>query len=340
MSSKTSPSFVEYECKQCHKKIQKRSLDDHYTKFHPNHDHKECLIHLKSNLHGFFKRPHETDIQSESNKLPKISNVPSSSSASDEVLHEVSSVDLQAVLKNQDKMMNMLTSLTNQKVDLDKKKSTSTHELLPKSANVNDEDVVFDVADSVEFLMKNIDWLVPADRNPSLANCIACADPKKIQIGVFDCDQEFNKFKFVVKRHAKLESHLLKINERNLSNEESMKTAKRNELVGMRLGSLCYQILYEGESLRSYPKKVALLSTNGVDCGTTNHSRRFIVSLIPHFKEEISDMLKAVINTTLESTDELRPCALIDDKTKLKHDERHGILCRIPILKQGRFFKY
>ena len=190
-------------------------------------------------------------------------------------------------------MMEILQSLKQTKSSPDEPRSSAKK---PPEISM-DLDYTLLKAEDPEFLLRNIDWLVLSDKDPNKAICVVCSDQNQIskgpaRPGVFSCDQEFKKLKYTVKEHANLESHLLKLNKQNLANEKTLNRYKRNEEIGFRLGSLCYQILQEGESLRSYPKKVALLASNGVDCGQTNHSRRFVTSLIKPFKEEISMKFK------------------------------------------------
>ena len=53
----------------------------------------------------------------------------------------------------------------------------------------------------------------------------------------------------------------------------------------------------------------------------------------------ISDKLKMLVSTPLPCTDEKPPIALIDDKSRIKKEDRHGIMVRVPVLKKNVFFK-
>ena len=50
------------------------------------------------------------------------------------------------------------------------------------------------------------------------------------------------------------------------------------------------------------------------------------------------DKLKQLINTPLACTDTKPPFALIDDKSRIKREDRHGIMIRVPALKRNHFF--
>ena len=296
MSDKKAPSFCELECKQCHKKLQKRNLEAHYQTFHSEKDYKESLV-APGNLHAFLKRPTPLDTesnpkQSKTDEPPKEppgnsnrtdtptgdaprTNVPVCSSSTSGHVEPSKGGELALLLKNQNEMLGMLRSIQNQNTLEKPIEQTNNESKKPLGPFPNDLEYILTKADDPDFLLKNIDWLVLSDSDLNKAICLACSDQSllaKGTPGVFACDQEFKRLKYTIKEHAKLESHLLKLKECNLSNEKSMKALKRNEEVGMRLGGICYQIIHEGESLRSYPKKVALLASNNVDCGTANHS--------------------------------------------------------------------
>ena len=107
----------------------------------------------------------------------------------------------------------------------------------------------------------------------------------------------------------------------------------------MRIGSIAYQIIKQGEALHSFPQKLALLHQTGVFVGNINHSKGFIHSMLDPFVAIILDKLKQLINTPLACTDTKPPFALIDDKSRIKREDRHGIMIRVPVLKRNNFFK-
>ena len=85
----------------------------------------------------------------------------------------------------------------------------------------------------------------------------------------------------------------------------------------MRLGTLAYQIIFKGESLSSYERKVAALAINGVDVGTTHHSKNFSINFIDPLKETISEKLKNLVKSPLPCSEEAPPFSLIDDKSRI-----------------------
>ena len=94
-----------------------------------------------------------------------------------------------------------------------------------------------------------------------LVRCLICTkgNVKKGMAGTFCLKQDFSKVKFIIKEQIKRESHLQKLAESKFSTAESLKVAKRSDLVGMRLGLLAYQIINHGEAFISYHRQIANL---------------------------------------------------------------------------------
>ena len=109
------------------------------------------------------------------------------------------------------------------------------------------------------------------------------------------------------KEHSLRESHLNRQAESLKSDNLAIKIAKRSEIVGMRLGHIAYQTIYEGDSFASYSRKVATLALNGVDLGSTNHSDRFVTDFVTPLRETISEKIISIINTPLACTNEVPP---------------------------------
>ena len=83
---------------------------------------------------------------------------------------------------------------------------------------------------------------------------------------------DFYHLKDHIKRHLLSNHH--KYNE-SKSKPETVKKQKRDYHIGMRLGSLAYEIVYRAQAFSTFPEKVAWLSQTGVDVGSTNHKCAF-----------------------------------------------------------------
>ena len=327
------PSHSEVLCKQCKIKIQKRNLADHYLRYHEGKNHKECLVAEKGNIDSFFTKPFAPSDESgeSSSKKQKEATetflIPNPSTSNAEMESIMS--DISKLKEGQAKILTAIQDKQQKPMTAPKPKPNDIDYDLLKSNNVDE-------------LVANVDWLILTDDN-QYARCIVCMSGNKPgedgQSGFFNLSQEFRYLKKHIKGHSNRELHCQKLADSEMASLKSTKVAKRSDQVGMRLGTIAYQIMYHGEALTSYERKVAALSMNGVDVGNINHSKNFPIALISPFKNIVSSKLKLIVKSPLPCTDEGPPIALIDDKSKIKHEERHGIMTRFPVLKNGRFFQ-
>ena len=338
-SEKKPPSYLEVKCKECGKTIQRRQLENHYKTFHDELDYKDSLVAPKGNLHNFLKRQSSSELPSTSSSIKKQSLVRESTEKTSEsvVITELSEqsssslnelkIDISKIKEDQGKILELLSS--EKKQSEIKEEPNQSFDSTLKYCKSNDD------------ILSNIDWIVVADDSTELVRCLVCTtgNVKKGMPGTFSLTQELRKLKFTIKEHMKRELHLKNLAESNLNTAESLKAAKRSDVVGMRLGLIAYQIIYRGEALFSYPPKIANLSLSNVDVGTTNHSKRFIVDLVPCLQAAIEKKMQEQINAPLPCTGEQPPYVLIDDKVHHKSEERHGIMLRLAVLKNGYLFK-
>ena len=357
----STPSHTELKCKQCSLKVQKRSLADHYSKFHKEADYKESLINEKNYLENFLgmKRPSSDKAdENKQGKSPKIvdsedktpnrtsdttgedqSNQPSTSANICINVDKSGESDLSKVLSR----INTLEA--NQKKMLNKLKNNSQK---PEKKNLNKPKqsdmacVSMKQITNVDELISGVDWLVSCEDN-NFIRCMLCFESENVvditARGVFNTNQEFRYLKSAVKRHESKPSHIENLKKLSAEKSLNLKLIKKNEVIGYRLGSIAYQIIFHSEAFSSYPRKIALLAQNGIDVGSTNHSKAFPATFITPLKNQISLKLKERVKQPLACTGKPPPIALINDKASIKHEERHGICVRFPIFAGGELFK-
>ena len=304
-------SHTEIKCKQCATTVQKRSLAEHYSRYHNDCDHRESLVTDKNNLHSFFglKRPADdepgpsdakqskaNDSEKEIGKTPEVEQLLSCVTKNPENATDMTKVlsRLNTLEANQKRMLNTLKSNSQH----DKKKESMSN----SKKNSNKTESGMTTITNVDELLSGIDWLVSCE-DENFIRCTLCTEIESAvdatSRGLFSTNQEFRYLKAAVKGHKVKQSHIENL--KKLSSEASLnlKILKRNEVIGYTLGGIAYQIIYHSETLSSFPRRVALLAQNAIDVGTTNHSKAFPTSLITPFKNQISMKLKERVKTPL-----------------------------------------
>ena len=111
-----------------------------------------------------------------------------------------------------------------------------------------------------------------------------------------------------------LQSHVEQV-EKKGKDAQVKKLLQRETQVGLTLGLMVYQILYEGDSFCRFERDVSWLHMIGVDLGSRNHSEHFCRSLLPFLRNEICSEMIQLMATNLGCTGNKRSLFMTADKT-------------------------
>lgn len=126
--------------------------------------------------------------------------------------------------------------------------------------------------------------------------------------------REFSNLKKVLVSHLSSKLHTERVNDRELESKEKEVFKSRNFNVGSKLGRQAYKILKTSGSYSGYENDVAVLSAQGVDVGTLNHSRMFAAKFCDSVYSAITEKTQEIVNEPLPATGKPTPVAVIADK--------------------------
>lgn len=126
--------------------------------------------------------------------------------------------------------------------------------------------------------------------------------------------RQFLNLKKVLVTHLGSKSHNERVNEKQAASKEQKLFKTRNYNVGTKLGRAAYKILKTSGSYTEYETDVAVLSTQGVDVGTLNHSRKFAAKFCDSVHEVLTKRTQEILNEPLPATGKPTPIAIIADK--------------------------
>ena len=326
-------------------------MQDHYSKNHPEKDYLECKVVEKGGIKRFLSSKQVTTLQDDDIEGASASKIVCIDTASGSQTNVEAKEAVEPQKESQsidtDILLYHLNALKEGQNDILKAVNKSSHcfpnsnpSSVPScSKTLSNDESIISSSKNIDDLVNNLDWMFFCDADNIRCSVCTLNDEYTPSNGFFNTHQEFRFLKKTIKVHSTQKNHQTNIIQLTKDDESHLKASKKAEEVGIRLGSIAYQIIKQGESLHSFPKRLALLYQTGTFVGNVNHSTYFMDSMLEPFAEVISDKLKMLVSTPLPCTDEKPPIALIDDKSRIKKEDRHGIMVRVPVLKKNVFFK-
>lgn len=124
----------------------------------------------------------------------------------------------------------------------------------------------------------------------------------------------FSNLKKVLVSHLGSKSHTECVKEKLDAAKVTEIFKSRNYNVGTKLGREAYKILKTATPHTQYETNVAVLSAQGVDVGTLNHSRKFAAKFCDSVHDVLTKRTQEIVNEPLSATGKPTPIAIIADK--------------------------